>query len=628
MKSNLISSDAVGEPLKQRQIDSWLSEPHHRYVRVRKRHIDEGSRTVEVAFSSDEEIQRWFGIEVLGHEKDQVDLSRLQQGAPLLVEHDTQDHVGVVESVRIDTSVGRAVVRFGTGVRASEVFQDVVDGIKRHVSVGYFVHEMELLKEVDDGPNVFRVSKWEPFEISIVAVPADVSVGVGRGKSTYESMEIGHMDNHVGGQTRSQRKATKKIMESDRERIEQLRATGIEYGATELAEQFIQSGGSVHDLNQVILERGGLKPTNTEDPNLGLSRTELSKYSVSRAILAQADPQRYAQQAGLEIECSRAIEQSSDRQLRGNIHIPHDVLVTPYAQRAASVGSAGAGGNLVEDTIDSASFVDLLRNQLALVIAGATYINGLVGNMLIPRQTGTATTFWIAENAAPDESSAVFDQIPMTPKTVGAYSEISRLALLQTAPAIDNLIMNDLASAVTQAIDLAGIAGTGANDQPIGLLNQSGVGVTPLGPDGAAPGWDDIVNMESDVAAGNAEGDNPAYLTNSHVRGRLKRTFIDSGSGERVWDNRSPDTPVNGTQAVISNQVPSNLTKGSGTNLSAVIYGNWKDLIVGLWGGLDLLVNPYSLDTIGAVRITSFQTVDIALRHAESFNVINDAVTT
>ena len=205
------------------------------------------------------------------------------------------------------------------------------------------------------------------------------------------------------------------------------------------------------------------------------------------------------------------------------MHIPHDVLVHPMAQRAATVGTAAAGGDLVENSLLATSYVDLLRNQLALLLAGATFLDGLVGNILIPRQTGTAATFWPSENGTPTESSAQFDQIPMAPKTVGTYSELSRLTLMQWTPSIDSLVMQDLAAAVTQAIDLAGITGTGASNQPKGLLNQAGVTVTALGINGANPTWNSIVNQESAAAAGKAEGTSPSYLMNSKVRGMLKR---------------------------------------------------------------------------------------------------------
>jgi hypothetical protein len=155
------------------------------------------------------------------------------------------------------------------------------------------------------------------------------------------------------------------------------------------------------------------------------------------------------------------------------------------------------------------------------------------------------------------------------------------------------------------------------------------VGSVSLGsPDGGAPTWDGVVDLETGVANANAALGALCYLTNTKFRGKAKKTFIDAGSGERIWDSRAGDTPLNGYRAVISNQVPSDLVEGSsGATLSAAIFGNFADLIIGMWGGLDIQVNPYSLDTTGAIRVTAFQDIDIALRHPESFSAIQDAIT-
>src|SRR5690554_4511161 len=142
--------------------------------------IDKENRTVELAFSSEAEVERWFGIEVLDHSEGAMRTERLEGGAAVLVNHDWDDQVGVVESVTVGADRrGRAVVRFGRGARASEVWQDVVDGIRRHVSVGYSIHKVEI-EERSGLPDLVRVTDWEPHKISIVSVPADVSVGVGR----------------------------------------------------------------------------------------------------------------------------------------------------------------------------------------------------------------------------------------------------------------------------------------------------------------------------------------------------------------------------------------------------------------------------------------------------------------
>lgn len=143
--------------------------------------INEEARTVELAFSSEEPYDRWWGREILDHQKKSIRLGRLKAGGPLLCDHDSRDHVGVIESVRIDADlVGRAVVRFGKSARAEEVWQDVKDGIRQSVSVGYVIHKAQLVETGDETTETFRVTDWEPYEVSLVSVPADATVGVGR----------------------------------------------------------------------------------------------------------------------------------------------------------------------------------------------------------------------------------------------------------------------------------------------------------------------------------------------------------------------------------------------------------------------------------------------------------------
>jgi HK97 family phage major capsid protein len=189
-------------------------------------------------------------------------------------------------------------------------------------------------------------------------------------------------------------------------------------------------------------------------------------------------------------------------------------------------------------------------------------------------------------------------------------------------------MMKDLADKIAEGIDLAAIAGDGTGNAPTGVLNVSGIGDVAIGANGGPVTWDSVVDLESAVAAANADTGRPGYLTNSPVRGAAKKIFIDAGSGQRIWDSRTPQAPLNGYRAIVSNQVPSDLDKGTSTGVcSALIFGNWADLLIGMWGGLDLLVNPYSLDTTGAVRITAFQDVDINVRHPQSFAAIQDITT-
>jgi HK97 family phage major capsid protein len=298
--------------------------------------------------------------------------------------------------------------------------------------------------------------------------------------------------------------------------------------------------------------------------------------------------------------------------------------------RDMTVGTDADGGYLVATDLLSGSFIELLRNAMMTRALGATIMAGLVGNVAIPRQTGGATAYWIAENGTITESTPALDQVALTPKTVAAYTEYSRRLLKQSSIDVEAFVRGDLAITLALALDLAGINGSGASNQPTGILNTTGIGDVAGGTDGLAPAWAHVVELETDVSVANAAMGNLAYLTNAKVRGKLKTTEKASGTAQFVWENSQ--TPgeglLNGYRAAVSNQVPDNLEKGtSGTVCSAIIFGNWRDLIYGLWGALDLQVNPYSLDTTGAVRVTAMQDADVAVRHAESFSAMQDALT-
>jgi hypothetical protein len=160
-----------------RRLDQGRAE---RALLVERSAIDEATRTATLSFASEAPYERYWGIEILDTTTTSMRQGRLRSGANLLCDHDARDVVGVVESVAIGADrVARAVVRFGKSARAEEVWQDVVGGIRRNVSVGYLIHKATPI-ETRDGLETYRVTDWEPFEVSLVSVPADASVGVGR----------------------------------------------------------------------------------------------------------------------------------------------------------------------------------------------------------------------------------------------------------------------------------------------------------------------------------------------------------------------------------------------------------------------------------------------------------------
>jgi len=183
-------------------------------------------------------------------------------------------------------------------------------------------------------------------------------------------------------------------------------------------------------------------------------------------------------------------------------------------------------------------------------------------------------------------------------------------------------VRRDLATVLALAIDYAALHGSGTSNQPTGVANTSGIGSVAGGANGAAPTWEHIVQLETEVAVDNADIGALAYMTNSRVAGKLKVTPKISGHPTYLLEGDR----LNGRPLYVTNQVRSDLTKGTGTNLSAIFYGNWSDLLIGTWGALDILVDPYSNSTSGAIRVVVFQDVDIAVRHPESFAVMLDAI--
>ena len=587
---------------------------------VERQAVDETARTATLAFASELPYERWWGVEILDCTSTAMRTKRLRSGANLLCDHNTQDVVGVVESVEIGADrVARAVVRFGKSARAEEVWQDVLGGIRRNVSVGYMVHKAVLVEEAA-GVETYRVTDWEPFEVSLVSVPADASVGVGRSLAPDATPSPSTSTPTIQEKTMTT-EAT--VIETPAQRnhaaeISKIAATMP--GGAEMAMKSIQAGHTVEQFQVEAIRALSTKPVPTSD--IGMSKAEVKQFSVVRAIHALANPGDVAAQraAAFEFEASGAVATKMGKAARG-FFMPTDVQ-----KRDLLVGTPTAGGNLVASELLSGSFIDLFRNAMVIDRMGARMLTGLVGQIAIPKQTGAATAYWVAENGAPTESQQTVGQVTMTPKTVGAFTDISRRLTLQSSIDVEQMVNQDLATVLGLAVQQAAINGPGTGNQPSGLLTL----ITPSvigGTNGLAPTWPNMIDLETNVAVGNADIGTLGYLTNVKMRGKLKTTQkFASTNGAPVWDLGS--TPINGYNVGVTNAVPSNLTKGSSTGVcSAILFGNFADLMIGMWGSLDIMVDPYTGSTAGTVRVVALQDVDVAVRNIESFATMVDALT-
>ena len=592
--------------------------------------VEKEDRTIEFPFSSELPVERYFGSEVLEHSREAANLKRLNDGAPFLWNHNPDQVLGVVERAYIDEKKkrGYAKVRFSEEEFADSKFRDVKNKILRNISFGYVINKAE---EID---NSIVARDWEAFEVSLVSIPADNSIGISR--SINNKIESNDMQNnnkkdnimeeaHVSASsdalptklnlknmTTNEKEldlvrsedAVNKALKSDRARFDQIRKTGKKYDMNDLADEYIRDGRSVQEFNQAVMDKWNPEKITPkpQDAEIGLSAAESRSFSFIKALNYLANPgDRAAREAAaFEIDASNAAAKKAGRVSRG-ITVPYDVM-----RRDLKTSPATQGGNLIQTEVDASNFISLLRNASALDQAGATTLTGLQGNIAIPRQSGAATAYWVAEGGAPTESQQAIQQVSMIPRTCGAFTDISRKLLIQSSLDVETMVRNDIAQVIALEIDRVALYGTGSSNEPLGLHNTSGIGTESITSNN--PTFAQVVNMESDVAAANALMGNLAYITGATIRGAMKVKTKDSGSGQFLW---SGDNTVNGYPAFMSNQVEA----------GDIWFGNWSDCIIGYWSSLDLLVDPYTHSTSGTIRITALQDVDVAFRHAASYSL-------
>jgi len=608
--------------------DSSSSSLIYRRLEIDAERAQDDQRTIEASLSSEHPVLRGDGYEVLDHSTNSVNLERATDNElPLLVGHNHNKLIGKVENLRVWSGRLRGRLKFGRSQLAEEVWQDVKDGMYRSISIGYMIEEREPAS-IKSHQDSYRVTRWKPYEVSLVSVPADHTVGVGR------ALDLGLMP-HGSAAAKELRKkdclaacvdAYKDFLTGEAKR------ECRELCADLVADPEADEEEAEQRFNSFILERmGRQQPINHPDPEdldlrykgNGMKDVQnFSNYSISRAIIAAAGGMRGVD-TGFEEECSQEAARVMGKRSTGII-IPHAALST----RAVTYG--GTGSNLVQTEHLSDSFIEMLRKRSA-VLELATVLSDLQGNVAIPKQIGSASAGWhdLDGTDTISSSDSSYGSVNLTPTSAAALTAYSHKMLMQANPSIDQLIRSDLAKVIALEIDRAAICGSGSGNEPTGILNTAGIGSVVGGTNGLAPAWDHIVELETAVAVDSADIGTLRYITNSKVRGKLKQTFVDAGSGERVWDSKTPMTPLNGYGAVVSEQVPSDLDKGTSTGIcSAIIFGNFADLIIGMWGGIEILADPYGDNFAKAtVSIRAIQDLDVAVRHAESFAAMVDALT-
>ena len=324
---------------------------------------------------------------------------------------------------------------------------------------------------------------------------------------------------------------------------------------------------------------------------------------------------------GMELEMAQEAKREAREIGRdaGDYCIPYAVLAGKRALLGQNVTNTTDGGALVVD--GQLTYVEALRNKLLFTDVGATMLTGLTGNVPIVYGSKFAGE-WLEEGGESKLEKLSFTSSTMRPKRVSIQGAYSNQLLVQSSIDVERLVMNELINAHAELLNATAINGSGTAPEPYGLLNIDGIGQVVGGENGAVLDWAKVVSLETEIAVKNADMGTLAYLTNAKVRGAMKTTEKSSGTPIYLMDGGM----VNGYKTVISNLVPSDLKKGSASNLSAMIFGNWADLLIGWWGGLDILADPYTHAGTDQVRVIARAFHDVNVRRKESFAVIKDII--
>jgi HK97 family phage major capsid protein/HK97 family phage prohead protease len=626
---------------------------------------DAESRTVTFALSSEEPARQWFGNEVLKHGKENIRTARLKSGTvPLLFNHDPDKHLGVVNDYEIKDGVLRVTATFGNSPLAQEKLQDVRDGILKSASAGYRIHKM-VRTEDEDNPNApdnVDVTDWEPYDASLVTVPADSTVGVGRAATEEFPLEVEDVlaqrgltaVNSAISETTEKTMSTTAVV-TDNGAAELARRDRIlaiasdkdfsKYVTTDEARKAIAEGVSAdvfgEQVSRKIIDANDITKVGTVGSNLLREASPKGNQTFSvvrllRSLVNDAKPGMYGkEEAGFEREVCTELKKRMKIDTQGTI-MPLDTL------RALGTSAISATTGQIEisseaaavSTVTRPEVIELLRNRPRAIQLGARTLGGLTGVIRLPRQSAAGTGYWVTEGANVTASDLAMDYISVTPHRYSLQSGVDIELLAQASPDVEGLMRADMAKVRLIGLDLASLTGSGSSGQPQGLLGASGLtllsptGTAFSGGSGGSPlDFADVILFETTVAAANADAATSGWMFTPEVRGQLKGTpKFASGYAIPIWGDSAKDPmgleegPL-GYKAAVTNQLPKNGTASgvTGSVLHTAIFGDWSQLVFADWGAVEVIVDPYTQAGNGAIVLTQRSLHDIAIRHIAAF---------
>ena len=605
---------------------------------------------VRASVSSEEPYARYMydengewvrAYEVLGHKDGEIDFSRMKDGLVIQDNH-WGDQIGIIRQPEVKDGKLGGAIEFGSGERSQEIARDAAKGIRRNMSVGYIVNKFVRDGVADDGLPIFRVVDWTPYEASFVNVPADASIGVGRVLDTTEGgaePETRAAVNPSAVQTREEKEMDAKTIAALMAKAERAHMKAadvsalIEQGKTEaeisdaIAERALAYADEVKEkAEKEAAERAARKPDMPKPSAPAVisgGESQGRKYNLVNVIrsMVAAHEGNVGPDIGFEREISQEIARQNHKSAKG-IFVPSYALLT--GKRA--LDTSNAAGLVATDTLFG-EFIQALVADTVLGRVGIRTIEGLVGDVAIPKGS-VAQAYWITpEGGNATQTTPGVGQVAATPHTVGAYTDITRKLLIQNGISSQNLVADELRGAIARAVEAAVFSGTGANGQPTGLDNFTEVvggetvGIPTVSMTAGAPTHANMVEFWSKIYSANANGERMSYIGSPAVKALLRSTRdVTVIKNEAGTDNVAAvgtdylcdsDSRVEGYEFHMSNLC----------NSKKLYFGDWREIMLAFWSGIDLTVDTASLSLSGGVRVVALQDCDVVIRHRESFAI-------
>ena len=586
---------------------------------------DPQAMEIPCSFASDAIIDDpWLGPVQLSMDATAIDLSEaITRGIPVMMMHERDLPIGRVKDVRLEGGRLLGTIRFSRSDKGQKLYHDCVDGILTDTSVGASINA------VREEANHLVALRWKPNEVSLVDRGADAAVGINRRhqptpvsppaapvavinpEDTPMAETPIHADSQGSAPATPPAVGINRQSEQDQAIMglaEYIHARHPETHILRLAEDYSQFGRPFEDFRNeawgIVKRAQELAPKQAAaQPDIGLTQQEAKEFSIVRAALAQLTGDW--KKAGFELECSRAIADQLGKAPRG-FFVPAEVqrAMGQASLKRQSVGDPVGGGFLVAQDYRGDMFVEALRAQSIAMQAGVRTLPGLQGNVTIPVQTGSASFAWIQEGGNGTDSNLTFGAINLAPRTISGAVPMTRRLLAQSSPAIEQLVRQDLVTGAALALDLAIFEGSGHSGVPLGIVNHASINTQAVSTDGS-PTWAEMVGFESEIAADNALGGRMAYVTTPAVVGHCKTTSKDTGSGRFIQEGST----VNGYPVLVSTQLTA----------STIIFGDWSQIMVGMWGVLDIKADEAALAASGGLVLRAFHDVDVGIRQAVAF---------